>query len=591
MPKKIKPNSLPDTLYPYLALGVAFIVLGVSLSFYYFWRIGFSSDTAMIGLMAKSILERGERPVFVWSVGYQGILLEAYATALAFKIFGIGPMTLSFFNMVWLWVLMGVFYIYVKVISNRWTALLSVLLLTVSTPFFFASVMRPLPNYTETYVFGLILLILNHSLIKYFILDKRVTNLTSSFLFASLGLVSGFAFYTYRQIIYFLCAIGVQLTLLYLRSVFQNRKKPFDLILKSNAFRGLTWFFSAHFLVGLLLFIAHLDTVNLLGHAVRFSPIGMMEVSIFVFIIILLFDFLLRFKDTLIPLWKNAIFLIIGFIVGFSPELYFKYIRHGNVTNRTRLGGNLSEVLNRIEWAFKGNLGFLNIYPASLLQVFLLILMLCLMSGFTFYFFKKVKNFIQGKTKIEEIAQISPLYFMPVIVVPIFALADVVHDELGVRYTLVLLLTYSVILSTSALYLIRKKGLTRVMTLLGLTLFLFNNGRSLITELQKDQPLAIESTIKVLQEKGIQFGYANYWLAYSANYLTQEKLILEPLTTHYCPHYAPQVESANRIAYIDTTPLQLQVIDGKVKIYGRPYRVTEQWEKSGLGFLILDKIL
>src|SRR3954462_10546866 len=62
----------------------------------YFWRYGFSSDNAMIGLLAKRILTTGEQFIFVPKVGYQGLLYEANLVALMFKLFGMSPVTINF---------------------------------------------------------------------------------------------------------------------------------------------------------------------------------------------------------------------------------------------------------------------------------------------------------------------------------------------------------------------------------------------------------------------------------------------------------------------------------------------------------------
>lgn len=107
-------------------------IASVTSLFFYHWRIGYNSDSAMIGLMAKSILERGERPIFVWSVGYQGMLLEGYAVALCFKLFGINPWVLNIWNTICLWSVFVLFYWCVKRCTDISTALLSVLLLAVS---------------------------------------------------------------------------------------------------------------------------------------------------------------------------------------------------------------------------------------------------------------------------------------------------------------------------------------------------------------------------------------------------------------------------------------------------------------------------
>src|SRR4051794_21655290 len=85
-------RKLDYILTPLLLLSIACF----SYLFLTNWQYAFSSDYAMIGMMAKQILEQGKHPIFVWGVGYNGMLLEGHATALAFKLFGIGPATLNY---------------------------------------------------------------------------------------------------------------------------------------------------------------------------------------------------------------------------------------------------------------------------------------------------------------------------------------------------------------------------------------------------------------------------------------------------------------------------------------------------------------
>ncbi len=79
MRRKFSVFSVAEKYFP----GGVFLVAALMFSYFSIlyiqrWYIGYSSDTALIGLMAKHISELKEFPVFVWSVGYQGIILEAY---------------------------------------------------------------------------------------------------------------------------------------------------------------------------------------------------------------------------------------------------------------------------------------------------------------------------------------------------------------------------------------------------------------------------------------------------------------------------------------------------------------------------------
>ena len=69
-------NRKKSETRPTYAFSVLLGVLAISVGglYVYFWRFGFNSDFAMIGLLAKRILTTGEQFIFVPKVGYQGLI-------------------------------------------------------------------------------------------------------------------------------------------------------------------------------------------------------------------------------------------------------------------------------------------------------------------------------------------------------------------------------------------------------------------------------------------------------------------------------------------------------------------------------------
>ncbi len=114
---------------------VIFVVLiaGAILRYLYLITPGLDSDQAVVGLMAKHILN-GESPVFYYGQPYLGSL-EAFWVALNFKLFGVSTFILdmSIAELSILYFL--VVYVFAKNVFNRWIGLMS-LIYVVAAPFY-----------------------------------------------------------------------------------------------------------------------------------------------------------------------------------------------------------------------------------------------------------------------------------------------------------------------------------------------------------------------------------------------------------------------------------------------------------------------
>ena len=147
-----------ETKIPHYLIVCAALALLSLLSFLAFqyikaWPIAYSSDTALIGLMAKHILEFGERPIFVWSVGYQGIFLEGYLSAFFFSIFGVKPCVLNIAPSLYL-VLGNAFWMLgIATSFGRSAGLIMALLTSISSPILYQLCTRTVPNFSAIFFF------------------------------------------------------------------------------------------------------------------------------------------------------------------------------------------------------------------------------------------------------------------------------------------------------------------------------------------------------------------------------------------------------------------------------------------------------
>jgi hypothetical protein len=73
-----------------------FTGVGAVSYFLYFWQWNYSSDTALVGMVARRFFSHGELPIFVGGVGYQGLLLEVPMAAALFQDLGQLPQCFGF---------------------------------------------------------------------------------------------------------------------------------------------------------------------------------------------------------------------------------------------------------------------------------------------------------------------------------------------------------------------------------------------------------------------------------------------------------------------------------------------------------------
>ena len=178
------------------------------------WDLSYNSDVAMIGLMARRIAAGLEQPIFVWTVGYQGMFLEGYLAAALFKLFGVSPLVLSLAPTIYALLFLAALFVAVRKYFDAVTAWLTLLLLVVSCPMFLGQFLRTLPNYPEMHLGGVIGILIFTKLAVRIANDHSPVNLRTLFLTLTLGLVHGFFYYTFSLSALFLAAIAAQAVLL-----------------------------------------------------------------------------------------------------------------------------------------------------------------------------------------------------------------------------------------------------------------------------------------------------------------------------------------------------------------------------------------
>ncbi len=145
-------------------------------------------DEAVVGMMAKHILTRGERPLFYYGQPYGGgHIIEAYLTSFLYLLFGFSSITLKLVPLIFSLGIIVLTYLLLNRFFNERVAILSGLLLAVSSPFIKSSL--KVNGYIETIFFCLLSLFLFFSI---YFENKREYGRVALF-----GLVCGLSCYLF----------------------------------------------------------------------------------------------------------------------------------------------------------------------------------------------------------------------------------------------------------------------------------------------------------------------------------------------------------------------------------------------------------
>jgi hypothetical protein len=142
---------LPIIVVVVLAIALRVVLLAADV-------VPFDSDEAVVALMAKHILQNGERPIFFCGRPYSDAL-DAYLTARVYALIGprvlggrLVQMTLSALYVVMVYPLAG------RVTGSRWAASASALLVAASTPLVTTYTLASVGGYGESLVLGTLIL-------------------------------------------------------------------------------------------------------------------------------------------------------------------------------------------------------------------------------------------------------------------------------------------------------------------------------------------------------------------------------------------------------------------------------------------------
>jgi hypothetical protein len=565
---------------------------GLTYQYLIHWDLAFSSDTAMIGLMGKYVAYHGERPIFVWSVGYQGMLIDAYLSAVFFRLFGMGPITACFAPTLVFWIAIPIWLAGVKRAFGLPTMVVAFLFTVVSTPLLYNLNTRMLPNFPEAFLIGAVFFWLYGTWSTAAIKSRAQT--------IALGALVGFGCYLFAITGYYFLAAAAHALFLRAREQYVLRGNgylvdlalPFRPVRRGRAaLKGLTYFVWTMIAWAFVTFF--IPALNFTYGRVRIP--GDSLIVMFAGGAILLLVSLVRWGLSAPRAQKMmAALFAAGVALGYSPALYYKFVLGGRSWKRIGVAGGWSAMWRRLEI-----LGFTTklITNAEAISVVGWVTTLFLLVVFAIY----LRDLGRLAVRFYRIGEKSPRFdlqmpylFLPLVMLGIFSTASMVGDEGSSRYLvfIVPVVALAVGYVTVKLWKAYSQPVIRLAWVLLLALTLVNN----VYGMRKDWAASTLGAryyrlIAALDQKGITHGYADYWYAYAINFLTDERIVLQPSYSAYAPQYQKRVAGRPRLAVLMPHKDGWAVGAKEIPIDGFTYRIVERTTlaEDGVDLVVVER--
>ena len=560
--------------------------------FVYCWTVYYNSDYAMIGLMARGVLHHGERPIHVWTVGYQGILFEVYAVAAAFKLWGESPRVLHLVPWAVFLIFLGFYYRSVKESLGTRLASLALLFVLISTPTVYGLVLRTQPNYGEVFVLGTALMLAYSWFLRRHYVEGRHWDRRSWAGCALMGFLCGFGMYTYGQMAFFIAAVGCHGLMVLAREASMPLLKPWPLALAA-----------AVVLFGALSWVTGIHRIEVGALRVGWEPFSTLRFAVKLWALALMLKVCwiarsqLKARRKILVLASLA--FIMGALTGFAPELYARLVLKVWTYDRSRMGVGFGEFLTHMRWAAQALAQFFNAgltpgivpdfwgdprpwVPKALTAPLALFWALAALGGAALMV-STAAAFIRGRVGKSAVLSLSPLVFLPLPVLLSFGLAPTVMGYPNTRYLTVMLLAVALYSAHFVMWVLDRGRRSQIRAVWAVVLLVFlNNGAAIGAKLaQHRTPHPLEDVAAYLEGRSVERGYAGFWEAYALTFLAKEKIILEPTESNLNPRYGPLVLAARRVAFVapEGAPFPL----------GNRFKIQEQAPVNGFSVMILER--
>ncbi len=557
----------------------------------------FNSDHAVIGLMARHILE-GHWMIYYYGQGYMGSL-EAFVAALFIKFIGSVPIAVQMAPLVFFIFFITLNFFFLKktvgllesFLANLWLAAGSFDLARLSV--------TPLGGYPETLFFGV--LVTGLAL-------RIFTHKNPNTHFFLLGFFTGLGFWVNSLLLLMLVPLGFYLLLtsdfwkslrpqLTLGRIFFLRHFALPPLLRWVGIFINLWilFFILKNILAFLFGPGSLSLGNLSWHLPD-PPFLVKKVKPLLWTLcgeVFVLFFLLGQWKRLQSAFKTYGPLIGGLILGASPAIFYSLLDLGGY--RMIHGSGIIYARN-----------FLTHGTYVLIQSFWETILGLSSSGFNFrisdgarFFYGLLwmgillRAFWRNRSSILEVLKLRPLESSPGILSLLylfFALSVCLFNQLeSARYLSPLYFSLAWLIALEAASWKKFRGAVCTFMLLGLmawpSLQWQNLGKMIPSQktLQSDYAALRQK----LLSKDIRGGYADYWLSYLLTFLTKETIIIAPYHSQdRYPAYTQYVDQLSKVAYLFTQKKAAEAFELRLKEAGFFY---EAEHSDTLNYVFIDR--
>jgi hypothetical protein len=542
----------------------------------------YNSDMAIIDLMALNFL-KGHWAFYYWGQRYYGVL-DSVLLMPFFKYFGMSLTVSQGLPCGVAIVFLAFFHFYVRRVSDVWTAHIATALLAVPGVAFIAAIQASY-CYIFVFLFG----------IGHFLLADRVLRQPEDKKNAyALGILAGFSWYYFHAIAFFWLSHGI--------SIWWGTRGPQDLVKMKSCCGRFSWrWFWRHVVrldavtvpnplkkllvlvnlanvvnTALAVFLwFHGDFIHLFErHTMKlfFSPTFAASVQMALGVGVVVFW--RELLDQLKKAWDNKCCrrVILGFIIGYSPALMGMLAgvspkSHGEFVSFPVIYQNFRIFFTQIipYWFTPAGNPLLNALTIGLFSIGAVwglweigrtsshpLRPLCLLSAV---------NFILGMLTIELMDQYNSRYFLGLYVSVFFGTALVLRK-------------------------VSRRSVLAAVGLLGL--ILANNSLANRSAAQASAgPDTSVLLAQALLNKGIQGGYADYWIAYRFTAASGEKVVIVPAGNN--DRHRAFLDYVQALPHVVLLGRTLPANQAQMIVKGMSYKVMGQESLLGTPIIYLEK--
>jgi hypothetical protein len=284
-------------------------------------------------------------------------------------------------------------------------------------------------------------------------------------------------------------------------------------------------------------------------------------------------------------------------VIGYAPALAYRLLEVPSDYKRLALRGSGADIVRRFDIFVAKHHSLWNLPSEPTWRQVLVAFVAMACAVFLLRAAAALSRWFRSGERASRALAMAPLFFFPLVIMPLFVLSNAVVDLESGRYLYPLQLFYAAAIgyAFSELWQLAS-GRWRLLSgsaALILTFALAVNGTQSFQRYYAAARTAprLQRLISALDRHQISVGYGDFWYSYIVTHLTNERIIIEPLYSQHIAQYRGFVRRSGHpgpIAYIVSGQTKYQPQGGVVSVGGLTYEVigSEQIEANCFLYII-----